>query len=215
MITSKVYNMDCLEGMKQFPDKHFDLAIVDPPYGIDGTVEIGLGDTKSGRVNRSSKWGLKEWDKNRPTEDYFIELQRVSKNQIIFGGNYFADLLPPSRCWIVWDKMQRVNQADAELAWTSFTNSVRVYQYHCSKLQGFQNPNRFHPTEKPISMYKWILGKYANEGDKILDTHLGSGSNRIAAHDLGFDFTAYELDKDYFDAQEKRFQTHISQTVLF
>jgi site-specific DNA-methyltransferase (adenine-specific) len=124
---SVVYNEDCISGLKRFSDKHFDLAIVDPFYGINGTVEIGFGDTKSGRVNRPSKWGQKEWDKERPTKAYFDELKRVSKNQIIFGGNYFADLLEPSRCWIVWDKMQRVNQADAELAWTSFTNSVRIY----------------------------------------------------------------------------------------
>ncbi len=211
---SEVFNSDCLEGMKQYPDKYFELAIVDPPYGIDGTVEIGFGDTKSGRVNRPSKWGQKEWDKERPTKAYFDELKRVSKNQIIFGGNYFADLLEPSRCWIVWDKMQRVNQADAELAWTSFTNSVRVYQFHCSKLQGFQNPNRFHPTQKPIELYRWLLTNYAKQGDKILDTHLGSGSSRIAAHQLGFDFTGYEIDKDYFDASEKRFKLVTSQKQI-
>ena len=214
-VPSVVYNEDCVEGLKRFSDNHFDLAIVDPPYGIDGTVEIGFGDTKSGRVNRPSKWGQKEWDKERPTKAYFDELKRVSKNQIIFGGNYFADLLEPSRCWIVWDKMQRVNQADAELAWTSFTNSVRVYQFHCSKLQGFQNPNRFHPTEKPISLYEWILGKYAKDGDLILDTHLGSGSSRIACQKNGFAFTGFEIDKDYYEAQEKRFKDFVSQLRMF
>jgi site-specific DNA-methyltransferase (adenine-specific) len=214
-VPSVVYNEDCVEGLKRFSDNHFDLAIVDPPYGIDGTVEIGFGDTKSGRVNRPSKWGQKEWDKERPTKAYFEELKRVSKNQIIFGGNYFADLLEPSRCWIVWDKMQRVNQADAELAWTSFTNSIRVYQFHCSKLQGFQNPNRFHPTEKPISLYEWILGKYAKDGDLILDTHLGSGSSRIACQKNGFAFTGFEIDKDYYEAQEKRFKDFVSQLRMF
>ena len=214
-VPSVVYNEDCVEGLKRFSDNHFDLAIVDPPYGIDGTVEIGFGDTKSGRVNRPSKWGQKEWDKERPTKAYFDELKRVSKNQIIFGGNYFADLLEPSRCWIVWDKMQRVNQADAELAWTSFTNSVRVYQFHCSKLQGFQNHNRFHPTEKPISLYEWILGKYAKDGDLILDTHLGSGSSRIACQKNGFAFTGFEIDKDYYEAQEKRFKDFVSQLRMF
>jgi len=213
--SSEVYLEDCVKALKRFNDKHFDLAIVDPPYGIDGTVEIGFGDTKSGRVNRPSKWGQKEWDKERPTKAYFDELKRVSKNQIIFGGNYFADLLEPSRCWIVWDKMQRVNQADAELAWTSFTNSVRVYQYHCSKLQGFQNPNRFHPTEKPISLYEWILDKYAKPNDLILDTHLGSGSSRIAAYKGGFNFVGFEIDCDYFNAQEKRFNEFKSQLRLF
>jgi site-specific DNA-methyltransferase (adenine-specific) len=214
-MTSEVYNMDCIEGMKQYPDNHFDLAIVDPPYGIDGAVEIGFGDTKSGRVNRPSKWGQKQWDKERPTKAYFDELKRVSKNQIIFGGNYFADLLEPSRCWIVWDKMQRVDQADAELAWTSFTNSVRVYQFHCSKLQGFQNPNRFHPTEKPISLYEWILGKYAKDGDLILDTHLGSQSSRIAANKAGLDFVGFEIDKEYFDNGNERYNNFISQLRMF
>ena len=214
-MTSEVYNMDCIEGMKQYPDNHFDLAIVDPPYGIDGAVEIGFGDTKSGRVNRPSKWGQKQWDKERPTKAYFDELKRVSKNQIIFGGNYFADLLEPSRCWIVWDKMQRVDQADAELAWTSFTNSVRVYQFHCSKLQGFQNPNRFHPTEKPISLYGWILGKYAKDGDLILDTHLGSQSSRIAANKAGLDFVGFEIDKEYFDNGNERYDNFISQLRMF
>jgi site-specific DNA-methyltransferase (adenine-specific) len=213
--SSEVYLEDCVKALKRFNDNHFDLAIVDPPYGIDGTVEIGFGDTKSGRVNRPSKWGQKEWDKERPTKDYFDELKRVSKNQIIFGGNYFADLLEPSRCWIVWDKMQRVNQADAELAWTSFTNSVRVYQYHCSKLQGFQNPNRFHPTEKPISLYEWILDKYAKPNDLILDTHLGSGSSRIAAYKGGFNFVGFEIDAEYYDKQEKRFNDYKSQLRLF
>jgi site-specific DNA-methyltransferase (adenine-specific) len=212
---SEVYNMGCIEGMKQYPDNHFDLAIVDPPYGIDGAVEIGFGDTKSGRVNRPSKWGQKQWDKERPTKAYFDELKRVSKNQIIFGGNYFADLLEPSRCWIVWDKMQRVDQADAELAWTSFTNSVRVYQFHCSKLQGFQNPNRFHPTEKPISLYEWILGKYAKDGDLILDTHLGSQSSRIAANKAGLDFVGFEIEKEYFDKGNERYNNFISQLRMF
>jgi len=213
--SSEVYLEDCVKALKRFNDKHFDLAIVDPPYGIDGTVEIGFGDTKSGRVNRPSKWGQKEWDKERPTKAYFDELKRVSKNQIIFGGNYFADLLEPSRCWIVWDKMQRVNQADAELAWTSFTNSVRVYKYHCSKLQGFQNPNRFHPTEKPISLYEWILDKYAKPNDLILDTHLGSGSSRIAAYKGGFNFVGFEIDHEYYEKQEKRFNDFKSQLRLF
>lgn len=207
--------MDCIEFMQSVPDKFYDLAIVDPPYGINGTVEIGLGDKKSGRINRKSKWSDKDWDTERPTKDYFDELNRVSKNQIIFGGNYFADLLKHSRCWIVWDKMQRVNQADAELAWTSFESSVRVFQFHCSKLQGFLNPNRFHPTEKPINLYEWLLINYAKEGDKILDTHGGSQSSRIACYNLGFELDIIELDKDYFDAGNKRFEQHKKQLTLF
>ena len=215
-ITDKIEitNEDNMELIARYPDNYFELAICDPPYGIGATVTIGAGDLKSGR-KAQNKWDNKDWDKERPTKDYFNELKRVSKNQIIFGGNYFADLLEPSRCWIVWDKMQRVNQADAELAWTSFTKSVRVYQYHCSKLQGFQNPNRFHPTEKPVDLYKWLLDKYAKEGDKILDTHLGSGSIAIACHDYGFDLTACELDKEYYDKAIERIKNHVAQQRLF
>lgn len=214
-MTSITFNEDCMAVMARYPDKYFDLAVVDPPYGIGATVEIGLGDTKSGRINRLSKWGKKEWDNERPLKGYFDELKRVSKNQIIFGGNYFADLLSPSRCWLIWDKMQRVNQADAELAWTSFNTSVRVFQFHCSKLQGFQNPNRFHPTEKPVALYAWIYHNYAKPGELILDTHLGSGSSRIAAHKAGLSFVGCELDKEYFEAQEKRFKEFTAQLRLF
>jgi len=212
---TKSFNMDCLEFMASVPDKFYDLAIVDPPYGINATIEIGLGDIRTKRKNKISKWGDKKWDLERPNKIYFDELQRISKNQIIFGGNYFADLLDSSRCWIVWDKMQRVSQADAELAWTSFKSSVRIYQYHCSKLQGFQNPERFHPTEKPVSLYEWLLMNYAKEGDKILDTHGGSQSSRIACFNLGFELDIIELDKDYFEQANKRFEQHKKQLTLF
>jgi site-specific DNA-methyltransferase (adenine-specific) len=215
MPDSIVTNEDCMELMLRYEDKYFDLAVVDPPYGIGATIEIGLGDRRSGRVNRPSKWGQKEWDTERPSKEYFEELIRVSKNQIIFGGNYFADLLKPSRCWLVWDKMSRIDQADAELAWTSFKTSVRIYQFHCSKLKGFLNSSRFHPTEKPIALYDWIFLNYAKQGDKIIDTHLGSGSSRIAAYKCGLDFVGCELDKEYFDKQEKRFEAFTSQLTLF
>ena len=212
---SIVYLEDCVQGLKRFADNHFDLAIVDPPYGITNNLEIGFGDKKSGRVNRANKWGEKDWDKERPTNYYFNELFRVSKNQIIWGGNYFADILPQSEKWLVWDKMQRVNQSDCELAYTSFKGALRIYQYHCSKLQGFQNPNRFHPTEKPISLYEWQLSLFAKEGDLILDTHLGSGSSRIAAYKNGFDFVAFEIDPEYYEKQEKRFKNFSAQQRLF
>jgi len=211
VVGSTVYLMDCVAGMKEYPEKWFDLAVVDPPYGIDGTDEIGFGDKKSGRVNRPSKWGEKKWDKQRPTLEYFTELFRVSKNQIISGGNYFSDLLPATRCWLVWDKVQRIDQADAELFWTSFTSSVRIYSYSCSKLQGFMNPDRFHPTEKPISLYEWIYKNYAKKEFKILDTHLGSQSSRIAADKAGLDFTGFEIDKEYYDLGEKRFKQYKAQ----
>ena len=213
--SSVVYLEDCVQGLKRFADKHFDLAIVDHPYGITNNLEIGFGDKKSGRVNRANKWGEKDWDKERPTNDYFNELFRVSKNQIIWGGNYFADMLPQSEKWLVWDKMQRVNQSDCELAYTSFKGALRIFQYHCSKLQGFQNPNRFHPTEKPISLYEWQLQLFAKEGDLILDTHLGSGSSRIAAYKNGFDFVAFEIDPEYYEKQEKRFKNFTAQQRLF
>ena len=203
-----------MDFMKDVPDKFYDLAIVDPPYGIGATVTIGSGDLKSGR-KAQNKWGEKKWDKERPKKKYFNELKRITKNQIIFGGNYFSDLLPASRCWIIWDKMQRVNQADAELAWTSFKKSVRIYQYHCSKLQGFLNPNRFHPTEKPVKLYEWLLMNYAKEGDKILDTHGGSQSSRIACYNLVFALDIIELDKEYFEQGNKRFEQHKQQLTLF
>lgn len=213
--SSIVYLEDCVQGLKRFADKHFDLAIVDPPYGITNNLEIGFGDKRSGRVNRANKWGEKDWDKERPTNDYFNELFRVSKNQIIWGGNYFADMLPQSEKWLVWDKMQRVDQSDCELAYTSFKGALRIFQYHRNKLQGFQNPNRFHPTEKPISLYEWQLQLFAKEGDLILDTHLGSGSSRIAAYKNGFDFVAFEIDPEYYEKQEKRFKNFTAQQRLF
>ena len=211
---SQTFNEDCMQLMARYPDKHFDLAVVDPPSGIGATVTIGAGDLKSGR-KAQNKWGDKDWDKKRPDKCYFDELFRVSKNQIIFGGNYFADLLPASRCWLVWDKLQRINQADAELVWTSFAKSVRVFEFNCCKIQGFMNPDRFHPTEKPVALYDWIFKNYAKPNDLILDTHLGSGSSRIAANKAGLDFVGCELDSEYFDAAEKRYQNFISQIRMF
>lgn len=205
---------DCMDLMRGFPDKHFDLAIVDPPYGIDATATIGARDKRSGTA-APEKWGAKKWDEQRPDSDFFIELFRVSRHQIIFGGNYFADLLPASRCWLIWDKMERVNQADAELAWTSFDASVRVFQFWGNKLKGFLNPNRFHPTEKPVALYRWLLHNYAKSGDKILDTHLGSGSIAIACHEKGFRLTGSELDPDYFAAMQKRLAEATAQGDMF
>jgi site-specific DNA-methyltransferase (adenine-specific) len=215
-MTHNIHNMDCMELMRSFPDKHFDLAVVDPPYGVTNNLEIGFGDKKSGRINRANKWGEKDWDKERPTNDYFNELFRVSKNQIIWGGNYFADMLPKSEKWLVWDKMQRVNQSDCELAYTSFKGALRIYQYHCSKLQGFQNPNRFHPTEKPIALYDWIFKNYLPNGGKVLDTHGGSMSSVISAIKAGnIEMTCSELDNDYFKAAKERILTFQSQLDMF
>jgi site-specific DNA-methyltransferase (adenine-specific) len=211
---NEVFNMDCIEGMKQYPDNYFELAIVDPPYGI--------GADKA-QNNGGEKWGYKkykdtDWDSSIPQKDYWDELFRVSKNQIVWGGNYMTDFLFPSMGWILWDKGQReFSLADGELAWTSFKKALRIFDMSrgSALAQNNEGGGRFHPTQKPVKLYKWQLQNYAKEGDKILDTHLGSGSSRIAAYDMGFEFTGFELDKDYFEASEKRFQQHIAQLTLF
>lgn len=211
--------MDCIEYMEQFPDKHFDLAIVDPPYGI--------GESKSNFVSRgvsSAKWKRakpkvyqkKEWDNSAPNDTYFTELLRISKNQIIWGANHFISKIPfDSSCWVIWDKDTSGDYADCEIAWTSFNTAIRKIKLVWSGFRKCENVDRFHPTQKPVALYKWLLKNYAKEGDKILDTHLGSGSSRIAAYDMGFDFYATELDKDYFEAQEKRFNNFKMQGKLF
>ena len=199
---SDVTNEDCMEGMGRYPDKYFDLAIVDPPYGLDKSSLNGSGKLKNRVLNKINT----DWD-IAPNEYYFKELFRVSKNQIIWGGNYFV--LPPSRCIICWDKVQPwENFSQIELAWTSFDSPAQIYKYDN------RTGNKIHPTQKPIALYKWLLSKYAKQGDKILDTHLGSGSSRIAAYEMGFDFTGFELDKDYYEAQEKRYRNHIAQLKL-
>jgi site-specific DNA-methyltransferase (adenine-specific) len=201
---SEVKNMDCIEYMQQFPDNYFELAIVDPPYGI------GM----DGNANWSgSKHKVKNWDNETPSIEYFMELQRVSKNQIIWGANHFIENIPipNSSCWIVWDKINDgFSFADGEMAWTSFDTAVRFFRYH----RGQQTDKRIHPTQKPVALYRWLLQKYAKPKDKILDTHLGSGSSRIAADMEGFNFYACELDKDYFDASCKRFEEYKQQLKL-
>ena len=197
-----------MELMARYPDKYFDLAIVDPPYGI-GASEMTMGSGK----NKKYKKG-KNWDNETPNEIYFNELFRVSKNQIIFGGNYFN--LPLTKSWIFWDKGINgdCDFADGELAWTSFNKVLRIAPI---RYKGFLGADleRIHPTQKPVAIYKWLLDKYAKQGDKILDTHLGSGSIAIACHDYGFDLTACELDKEYFDQAMKRLKLHQSQLKLF
>lgn len=200
------YNQDCIEAMRAMPDGAYDLAVVDPPYGID----FAKTHTGPGWVVREKK----DWDKQIPPPEYFKLLFRVSKNQIIWGGNYFTEYLPPSMGWIFWDKGQReFSLADGELAWTSYNRVLRVFDYSRARLN--RDRAGFHPTEKPIALYTWIFSKYAKPGDRILDTHLGSGSSRIAAYDAGLDFTGYEIDPDYFTAQEQRFNEHAAQITLF
>ena len=185
-------------------DNQFDLAIVDPPYGLGKSV-VNSG----GRFKRyENKNG--NWDLEIPSKEYFEELFRVSKNQIIWGGNYFP--LPPHKCFIVWDKKQpqEVSFAMAELAWVSFDKVAKIFRH---RTQGQEQ--RFHPTQKPVKLYEWILDNYANEGNKILDTHLGSGSIAIACHNRGFDLTGFEIDKEYFDNAVERLRVHQSQLTMF
>jgi len=208
-MNSEVYNIDCMDGMKQYPDKYFDLAVVDPPYGI-GASEMTMGSGK----NKKYKKG-KKWDNETPTKEYFEELFRISKNQIIWGGNYFN--LPISKSWIFWDKGINgdCDFADGELAWTSLNKVLRIAPIRYKGFLGADN-DRIHPTQKPIKLYEWIYKNYLPEGGKVIDTHLGSGSNRIAADKAGnIDFIGYELDKDYFEAQEKRYKEYKAQLTLF
>lgn len=212
---SEVTNEDCMEGMARFPDKYFDLAIVDPPYGIG---EDG-GDKQRGTKSiKTPIYTKKNWDKKYPKIEYFNELVRVSKNKIIWGANHFINNIPyNSSCWIVWDKDNTGDFADAKLAYTSFKSAVRIFKFRWNGMlqeNMKQKEKRIHPTQKPVALYKWLLQNYAKQGDKILDTHLGSGSSRIAAYEMGFDFTAFELDKEYFDAQEKRYKAHIAQLKM-
>jgi site-specific DNA-methyltransferase (adenine-specific) len=216
MPKSEVFNMDCMEGMARFPDKFFELAVVDPPYGIG---EDGKSNHSRGKLAKPNLYIPKDWDSNPPNENYFKELLRVSKNQIIWGANHFIDLMPyRSSCWIVWDKVNGSNDfADCELAWSSFKSSVRKFEFTWNgMLQGNMKnkETRIHPTQKPVKLYEWLLKNYAKSGDKILDTHLGSQSSRIAAYKLGFDFWGYELDKDYFNDGCKRFEESIKMPLF-
>ena len=201
----KIYNEDCLQAMRLMSDKQFDLAIVDPPYGIDVKTRV-FDDGK-------------HWDSNTPTKEYFDELKRISKNQIVWGGNYFLDYLSATKCFLVWDKKmtEKHLMSMAELAWTSFNTKSLIFKQPPVGDRGFYNIDgtRIHPTQKSIKLYEWQLKHYANEGDKIIDTHLGSGSIAIAAHNMGYDLTGYEIDKDYYDAACKRLEVHKQQLRMF
>ena len=198
-------NEDNMALMSRYPDKYFDLAIVDPPYGI-GQTSMNMGSRKTIIPDKT-----KTWDNSIPTNEYFNELKRVSKNQIVWGGNYFP--LEPTKCWIIWDKGQRdFSLADGEMAWTSFDKAMRIFELS----RGTANAeDKIHPTQKPVKLYEWILSKFAKEGDLILDTHLGSGSSRIAAYKGGLNFVGCEIDVEYFEQQEKRFSIFTQQLTLF
>jgi site-specific DNA-methyltransferase (adenine-specific) len=214
-----------MEAMKEMEDNQFDLAIVDPPYGInyDGnTTALGGQSGKAKTFAKKQNHKKKEWDQKRPSFEYFHEIQRVSKNQIIWGGNYFADILLPKKGWIYWDKKitnpNNKNFSDGELAWTSFDCILKKFTYDWIGFGYINNPQgekKIHPTQKPVKLYEWLLMNYAKEGDKILDTHLGSGSIAIACHNLGFDLTGYEIDEEYFQAAVKRYQQHKNQLRMF
>ena len=224
------YNVDCMEYMATLPDKAFDLAVVDPPYG-DGNSQSDHGDKAQwngfggcfGRYKKVTRTGgtwaekygkrIIAWDVS-PGEEYFKELFRVSRNQVIWGGNYFQ--LPPSRCFLVWRKtnipVKGFSMAPCEYAWTSFWENAKVFEFSSV---GSGMEKRFHPTQKPIALYEWVYQQFAKPGDKILDTHLGSGSSRLAAYTMGFDFVGCEIDKEYFKMQEERFENYTAQTSLF
>ena len=206
------YNLDCMEGMKQFPDKYFDLCIVDPPYGIgiDGQKESICKNPKHNR----KKHNKKDWDSNIPDKDYFQELERVSKNQIIWGGNYFVPHLDKGKKgWIVWDKGQHgLTMSDCELAYSSFDVPTRVVVINRVELR---KDGTIHPTQKPVALYEWLLNNYAKKGDKILDTHCGSASSLTACHKLGFEYIGFELDEDYFKAATARLEAVKSQISIF
>jgi len=194
----KITNECNMKLMARYEDNDFDLAIVDPPYGID---------INSSGTYFKDNYDIKDWDKNTPSKEYFEELKRVSKNQIIWGGNYFLDKLGNCKCYVIWDKKiaEDMSFAMCEMAWTSFKNGAKIYKSSAMQL------DRIHPTQKPISLYEWLLMRYAKQGDKILDTHLGSGSIALACNNLGFDLTACELDKEYFEASQKRLKQHTAQ----
>ena len=206
----RIYNEDSLQAMKAMQDKQFDLAIVDPPYGI-GVNKMTLGNGKK-KIYR----GEADWDSEIPPKEYWNELMRVSKNQIVWGGNYFTEYLKPTGAWLFWDKGTGDNDfADGELAWTSYKGTLRKITKSWVGANAKDESNRIHPTQKPVYLYKWILNRFAKEGFKILDTHLGSASIAIACYDLGFDLTGYEIDKEYYEKACKRIETHKLQLTIW
>ena len=203
MLEPGFYNMDCMDGMAQFPDKFFELAIVDPPYGIG--AESGTGDYSKAVVAKGKRWDV------APEQDYFAEIARVSKKQIVWGGNYFA--LPVRRGWICWYKTDEIKGRDFsefELAWYSEDVPAR----HISLKPFIRGGERIHPTQKPIALYKWLLSNYAKPGDKILDTHVGSASSLIACHQMGFEYWGFELDADYFKAATEQLNNAKAQVSM-
>lgn len=217
------YNMDCMEGMKSFPDKYFDLAIVDPVYGDvtkGGYMTHNKGQHIGTGAANSKGYHASLWNQKKTGSDYFTELFRVSKNQVVWGGNYFCSGLPTSQCWVVWDKQHPEGRtfADCELAWTSFNRAIRIFRFMWDgMLQGdMKNKEiRIHPTQKPVALYKWLLTKFAKEGDIILDTHVGSGSSLIACKQLGFEHVGFEIDETYYKMACERIERETAQMTIF
>ncbi len=216
---SEVFNIDCMIGMKEYPNNYFDLAVVDPPYGVGQFSRI----TNSGSYNKPYSYNKinyeyasdSKWNDDIPPKEYFTELKRVSKKQIIWGANYYNCFSNLGGA-IIWYKSPGLISQQSQCEIASISWKKQVDYIHLKKLNGFLAPIEYiHPCEKPVTLYEWIFKNYAKEGQKILDTHLGSGSSRIAAYNYKMDFTGYEIDKDYFDAAEKRFQNHIAQLKLF
>jgi site-specific DNA-methyltransferase (adenine-specific) len=226
---NKVYNIDCKTGLKDIPDKYFDLAIVDPPYGLKEIAHRKAARTK---LVPTTKYHTDLWDQEPPDAEYFKELFRVSKNQIVFGANHFIESMPyNSPCWIVWDKVNGTGHfADAELAWTSFKSATRIFQFmwagmrqgsngNGKKMEGNKklNEKRIHPTQKPVQLYRWVLKNYARPGFKILDTHVGSGSSIIACEEAGLEYMGFEISKNYYKDYLKRMEEERKnmQSMLF
>lgn len=216
-----VYCKDCMKGMGEYPDKYFDLAIVDPVYG-DVTKGGYMNNVEStARLAKAIQYNTAIWKQEKTDTDYFRELFRVSKNQIIWGGNYFTtSIQKDSQCWLVWDKKHPagVSYADVELAWTSFNKASRIFRFLWNGMLQEDmkcKEKRIHPTQKPVALYEWILKNYAKEGNIILDTHVGSGSSRIAAYNLGYEYIGFEIDRGYFEDQEQRFENETRQLRLF
>jgi len=207
MDKSGFWNRDCLDAMREFPDKFFELAIVDPPYGINWMKQV----EKPNKGKNWKKWESKKWDEKIPNKEYFRELFRVSENQIIWGGNYFD--LPPTPCLVIWDKMQEFSGATFETAWTSFSSPSKAFRM--SRVEAYVRTDKIHPTQKPIELYTWLLQNYAHRGDKILDTHVGSASSLIACHRMGFEYWEFELDESYYKAASERLAKEQAQQTLF
>lgn len=214
----EIFNRDCMEAMAEMKDNEYQLAICDPPYGIGesnaGFESRGCSSPKWERA-RPTIYVQKDWDTEPPPPEYFIELFRVSQNQIIWGGNYFPSYLQPSMGWIFWDKRTSGDYSDGELAYTSFKRALKMFVFTWAGFRKGEPCARIHPTQKPVKLYEWLLTNYAKPGDKILDTHLGSGSIAIACYNLGFSLTGFELDEDYYKAAVQRLEEHKKQGRLF